>query len=98
MKKQTRVWTTAIGEKIRICDMSDTHLLNTIQFLERQAEVNHTAALNSAYAMECGLQGEMALYVIGMEIRHLEEEGVDPYEQFPILHNLEAEKERRGLK
>ncbi len=31
----TKQWTTRAGEKVRVCDMSDGHLLNTLRLLER---------------------------------------------------------------
>ncbi len=32
---QEKKWKTADGKQIAICDMSDSHLLNTISFLEK---------------------------------------------------------------
>lgn len=39
MKKQTKIWKTRDGNKIRICGMEDSHLINTIKMLQRRAEV-----------------------------------------------------------
>lgn len=34
-RKNTDVWTTKEGRDVRICDMDDRHLINTIKYLER---------------------------------------------------------------
>ena len=34
-RKNTDVWTTSDGRDVRICDMDDRHLINTIKYLER---------------------------------------------------------------
>lgn len=46
--KQTKIWTTRDGERIRICDMTDTHLVNTINMLVRGAPGRYAHALNQA--------------------------------------------------
>jgi len=35
---QTGYWKTGDGKKVRICDMDNRHLINTIRYLERKAE------------------------------------------------------------
>jgi len=47
-RKRTKIWTTRDGQKIRVCDMDDGHLQNTINFLERWTENRRKAALADA--------------------------------------------------
>ena len=35
MRKVTKKWTCKDGSKVRICDMSDTHLVNAYKFLDK---------------------------------------------------------------
>ena len=39
MRKQTKLWTMRDGTKIRICDMTNSHLVNTMRMLKRGAMV-----------------------------------------------------------
>jgi hypothetical protein len=51
-------WTTQSGEQIRIKDMDNNHLLNTIAMLERNAQSILESEL--AACASIGFQGEMA--------------------------------------
>lgn len=33
-----RVWKTKDGRKVRVCDMDDAHLINTIRYMDRRLE------------------------------------------------------------
>lgn len=94
IRKQTKFWQTREGKKVRICDMDDAHLENTIRFLERAAEAQRESALTSAYLVESMLQGEMALVSIESEINRLEES--DPSEFLPDVYEaMLLERQRR---
>jgi len=43
MRKQVNLWTTKFGERVRICDMEDNHLVNCVNMLRRfgQACLEH---------------------------------------------------------
>lgn len=49
LPRQLYAWTTKCGTSIRVCDMDDNHLENTINFLERLAKKRKDAILLNAY-------------------------------------------------
>lgn len=93
----TKKWKCKDGTKIRIKDMSDSHLINTIKLIERFSDHQHRQALRHAYMMENWLNGEVALDCIADQIDHMEEYGDDPTETTPIYTDLIDEALRRGL-
>ncbi len=48
-RKITKIWTTAEGKEIRICDMTDEHLHNAIAFCERTAIRLEQGELSAGY-------------------------------------------------
>lgn len=95
-RKQRKMWTQTSGARIRICDMSNFHLVNATKMVKRVAEIQHGQALVSAYSLEMTLVGEQAQYEIENDIRRLEREGSDI--MLPEIYwNLVEEVNRRGL-
>lgn len=87
--KQTKQWTQRDGTKIRICDMEDRHLLNTIRMLERQAEAQQ---LDTSYPC---FNGEMAQMYAEAEWNEMMTVGPEYF--FPIYEDLCADARRRGI-
>ena len=85
----TKKWTTRDGTKVRICDMTDTHLSNAIKYLERL----HQQTIADGYGVLSMMQGEMAITSIEAEIESLEEEG--PATVCALYEDLLNERERR---
>lgn len=71
----TKQWKTKGGAKVRVCDMEDGHLVNTIALLERYAKAINTAALTAAQVLCPMIQGEMAELHVDNGIERMEEEG-----------------------
>lgn len=46
-RKQTKLWTTRNGDRVRICDMDDDHLRNTMAFLHRKAIMECSEAVRT---------------------------------------------------
>lgn len=72
IRKQTKIWITKDKKKIRICDMSDSHLENTLKFLKRVAEAKRENAIFAAYSVSSMVQGDMASYYADQDIDSLE--------------------------
>jgi len=88
--KVTKKWTTADGQKVRICDMSDDHLLNAVAACQRIHE-------QAVRAMP------FPSFITGEEASFLAEWGYDnflqsgPEESFQLYEDLCLDAERRGL-
>ena len=90
-RKQTKMWTMKNGEKIRICDMDDNHLANTIWMLRRYK----SAIVSQMYIIAGTLQGEMAQDCIDRDIMSMEEEDIE--EVHDLGENLLLDAYRREL-
>lgn len=95
IRKQTKIWTTKDGTRLRICDMTDGHLNAAIELLERLAQAQEAEAMEAGYAMLNFLSGEMAIDDVERNLDYLEAHGIDPSEINPLYENLILERERR---
>lgn len=100
-KPTKTIWVTATGERIRVRDMEDRHLLNTINMLKRYAILNYFEAISAGYFCLGFMRGEMAILSVEQDLRALEED-THPEdlleEEFPIFATMLAEAKRRKLK
>ena len=94
--KQTKKWTAKDKSRIRICDMEDNHLINTISMLQRKAEEER--AHYSLFYLTCNEPtGDMAQLAFEQEQNAVFESSFLDYTP-PIYQNLIDDAERRGLK
>ncbi len=70
------IWQTKDGRRIRVKDMTDSHLVNTVNFCIKTGEFHRNKALVDAYGFESMCRGEMAQDAIAQEIRMLEESDI----------------------
>jgi len=85
-----KIWTTKEGEKIRLIDLKDDHLINIIKMLER----NHNFGLRDLSMPSFG--GEMAQ--MDAESRYFALMKHEPWSIYPIYDALHKELSDRGLK
>lgn len=86
----TKVWTTKDGQRIRIKDMTDTHLMNTIKMMERKVEEE---VADIPYPV---FQGEMAQFYADQDYEAAIR--MTPYDRFELYGDMIEEANRRGLK
>ncbi len=89
MRKITHMWRTKNGRNIRICDMDDQHLENTIKMLERV----HIQRRLYLWDIALSMHGEMASYCAEGEASAFS--GMSISDHFPIYDDLVKERERR---
>lgn len=87
--KVTKKWTTRDGTRVRICDMTNEHLVNTIKLCRRAHE---RAKEEIPYPTFCG---EMAQFYAEREYDSFLESG--PEVAFPLYPDLLDEAYRRRL-
>jgi hypothetical protein len=92
-KKQTARWKTANGEKVRICDMTDDHLFNTILFLEKRAKqmVRKFLTMNPPH-------GDVATVLFDSMVEELSEPDAWMDEVPPIYWKMKEDAKRRGMR
>ena len=90
-----KLWKQKDGKKIRIKDMTNSHLMNTIRFLLKYASEEKNYSLCSFPSFN----GEMAQYYAEQEWDALDE--MDDFEyaemEYPIFKDLTDETIRRKL-
>ena len=86
----TKKWTCKDGTRVRIKDMGDDHLVNTIKWLQR----HHQYEIAAAYSVASTFSGEsMASYYADQDIDYMEQEE----SMHPLYNDLVEEAERRNL-
>jgi hypothetical protein len=88
-------WTTRDGRKIRICDMTDYHLTNTIDHLQRLARKSKIK--NELFYLTCPQpHGDMAIDAFDHEVDAVAEASWQEYVN-PLYWDMLKEAEERKL-
>lgn len=92
----TKLWKTQDGTKVRIKDMTDSHLLNTINMLEKYGRLKYNHLCNEFWSIP-EPQGEQAQICWENAERDLYE-NCDGLDYVPDIYwDMKFEAERRGL-
>jgi hypothetical protein len=92
------IWTTQDGMHIDIEDMSDAHIVNTIDMLRRNADSNYESILLDAYCAAEAFHGEIAQDCAFAAINELEDADPDDVlEQDDCYKALCKEAKKRGI-
>ena len=98
-RNQTRVWVTKDKRRLRICEMSDSHLKNTMKMLERYAKAVGQVRERESTALNCMVSGDMAQYYAESEMLYALEnsDGEDILERLNngIYFSMQIELMRR---
>jgi len=98
MRKQTKLWTTKSGEKIRLCDMTDTHLVNAFNMMTRKY---YQHRVQGAFVMADFMSGEIASDSIEQECDYVSGPEFDLVEELcydsPLAQSIYLEIQRREL-
>lgn len=95
MRTNTKLWTTNDGRRLRICDMTDDHLLNTIRLLQRFAEAERIKS-TVFYATCTPPESDGALDCFNREFDAVMDSTYEDYVS-SIYCNLVDDARRRGL-
>lgn len=90
MRDKTRQWKQADGKVILIDDMDDSHLINSLNMLERAAPRYKEKLLHDGYQALAIVQGEQAEYDIEQDISRLEDMDAKEVlsEIMPVYENM----------
>ena len=86
-----KMWKTKDGQKIRVRDLGDRHLLNIVRLLER----THQREVDATLLAPCPFHGDMAIDAFdAMQLQAMKSE---PDDFYPIYTDLCDVVIRRGL-
>ena len=99
LAKANEYWVTKDGQRIRIHEIEDSHLINILRFLRKSCEKRRRFA--EAYMLSGpGPRGDAACDAFDAELNQITEgdwRQFIPKDRALQVHNLEEEAERRGL-